>query len=660
MPDIVLGNGKTLIGIDKNAQLRDLYFPFVGLENHVGGSLRHRIGVYAEGKLSWLTDDLWHFDIRSGYETMSGEIKAVNNQMGVELNFEDVLYNEKNILLRQVKVKNLWDYKRQIKIYFAHEFQIYESKRGDTGYFDPIKNVIVHYKGRRVFIINTRCDSRGFDDYNIGLFGIEGKEGSYLDAQDGALSKNAIEHGKVDSVIGIYADIEENSEKVIDYWISISKTMEEAEALNDYVLDRSPSYLMKTTKDFWHAWLNNRDFNFYNLDDKIAEQFKKSLLILRAHVDDNGSILASGDSTLLQYGRDAYCYMWPRDGALSAVALDKAGDYNVSRRFFEFCNEVIKDEGFFMQKYRPDKSPGSTWHAWVYKDRVQYPIQEDETALVIYSLWKHYEFSKDLEFIESIYNSLIKKSADFMVNFINQENGLPKPSYDLWEEKLGVSTFTSAAVYGGLVAAANFSRLLGKAENEKKYLASADKIKEGIVTHLWNEERKMFVRMVNSENGREEIDDTLDFSSIYGIIRFRVLEVDDQKVTESLQTMEELAKRIPVGGMMRHENDAYYRSNNDVPGNPWIITTLWLAQCYIIRAKNEKDFAKVIEILNYVVDKAGPTGILPEQLDPITGSHLSATPLTWSHSEFVSTVINYLEKIEELGILIQEEIRVES
>ncbi len=212
----------------------------------------------------------------------------------------------------------------------------------------------------------------------------------------------------------------------------------------------------------------------------------------------------------------------------------------------------------------------------------------------------------------------------------------------------------------GLVAAANFSRLLGKSENEKRYLACADKIKEGILAHLWNEERRMFVRMVNFENGQKETDNTLDFSSIYGIIRFRVLEVDDQKVADSLQTMEELAKKIPVGGMMRHENDSYYRSNDDVPGNPWIITTLWLAQCYIVRAKNEKDFERVIEILNWVVGKAAKTGVLPEQLDPVNGSHLSATPLTWSHSEFVNTVINYLEKLEELDILVQEEIKGDS
>ncbi len=659
MSDIVLGNGKSLIGIDKNAELRDLYFPFVGLENHVGGSFRHRIGVWVDGKTSWTFEDSWRIETKTGFETMSGEITAINENLGIELHFEDVLYNETDIFIRQIKIKNRWDYKRQIKVYFSHEFEIYESRRGDTAYYDPHQNVIIHYKGRRVFLINARHKGSGFDDYTIGNFGIEGKEGSYLDAEDGALSKNAIEHGKVDSVIGLTLDVEPNTEETVDYWITFAKTMQEVQDLNMYVLDRTPSYLMKTTQDFWHAWLNNRNFNFYHLDDSIIDLFKKSLLILRAHVDDNGSILASGDSTLLQYGRDAYSYMWPRDGALSAVALDKAGDYNVSKRFFEFCNDVVTNEGFFMHKYRPDKSLGSSWHAWVYKNSPQFPIQEDETALVIYSLWKHYEFSKDLEFIESIYNSLIKKCADFMVLYIDEKTGLPKPSYDLWEEKLGVSTFTCSAIYGALLAAGNFSRLLGKSENERKYNVAAEKIKTGIEHYLWNEDKKMFYKLVNFENDNIIHDDTLDFSSIYGIFRFRVLEVKDQRVVDSIRTMENLAKSIPVGGMLRYEHDWYHRHSDSQFGNPWIITTLWLAQYYIIAAQKEEDFDKVKEILQWVVKNAGSTGILPEQLDSVTGEHKSATPLTWSHSEFISTIINYLEKLEELGIFSQEEIKAE-
>lgn len=659
MSDIVLGNGTTLIGIDRKAQLRDLYFPFVGLENHAGGNYRHRVGIWVDGHLSWLTDENWDFTVVSGQETMSGETRAVNEKIGIELFFEDVLYNESSIFFRQISVKNLWNDKRHIKVYFYHEFEIYESRRGDTAYYSPQKKAIIHYKGKRVFFINALCDGKSIDDYTVGLFGIEGKEGSFLDAEDGVLSKNAIEHGKVDSLMGIYIDVEANSEKKIDYWIAIAKTIQEASDLNDYVLDRTATYLMKTAKDYWNAWVNERNFNFYHLDNEIIDLFKKSLLILRAHVDDNGSILASGDSSLLQYGRDTYGYMWPRDGALSAVALDKAGDYNVSKRFFEFCNEVITKEGYFMHKYRPDKSLGSSWHSWVRDGVMQLPIQEDETALVLYSLWKHYEFSKDLEFIESIYNSLIKKSADFMVEYIDQSTGLPKPSYDLWEEKFGTSTFTASAVYAALSAASHFSKLLGKVQHEHKYKEAADKIREAILKYLWNDDKKMFYKMVNFENGSPIYDDTLDFSSIYGIFRFRVLDAYDEKVVISIQTMEELAKKIPIGGMMRYEHDVYHIGNKSVPGNPWVITTLWLAQYYIVTAKEEKDFDKVKELLSWVVSHKASTGVLPEQFDAVTGEHLSASPLTWSHSEFISTIINYLEKLEDLEIFEQDDIKSE-
>lgn len=658
--NIILGNGSTLVGIDKNAELRDLYYPFVGLENHVGGRFRHRVGVYVDGLLSWIGDGQWDIITLTGDETMSGESKATNAEIGIEIGFQDVLYNEKNIFFREVVVKNLWDKKREIKLYFHHEFEIYESHRGDTGYFDPKQHAVIHYKGRRVFLVNAMEEGRPFDDYTIGIFGIEGKEGSYKDAEDGVLSQNPIEHGKVDSVIGLTLQVEANAAKTINYWFVIGKTIQEATDLNTYVIEKTPPYLMKTTKDFWHAWVNNRNFNFYHLEEDVVTLFKKSLLILRAHVDDNGSILASGDSSLLQYGRDTYSYMWPRDGALSTVALDKAGDYNVAKRFFEFCNDVITQEGYFMHKYRPDKSLGSSWHPWVYQKKPQLPIQEDETALILYSLWKHYEFSKDLEFIEGIYNSLIKKSADFMLEYMYDDNGLPHPSYDLWEEKFGISTFTCSAVYAALVAAANFSRLLGKAENERRYSNAATKLREGIIKYLYSEEKKMFYKSITIKGDVIEYDATLDMSSIYGIFRFRVLDAEDQRVIDSIKTMENLASKIPVGGMMRYENDWYYRTGENTPENPWIITTLWLAQYYIVIAKKEEDFQKVKEILKWVVDHAAKSGVLPEQLNPYTGEHLSATPLTWSHSEYVSTIINYLEKLEELGILHQDEIKAET
>ena len=46
-----------------------------------------------------------------------------------------------------------------------------------------------------------------------------------------------------------------------------------------------------------------------------------------------------------------------------------------------------------------------------------------------------------------------------------------------------------------------------------------------------------------------------------------------------------------VGGVARYENDYYHRVSSDiatVPGNPWFICTLWLADYFIARAKTTR------------------------------------------------------------------------
>lgn len=646
-----LGNGNILICLDRRGQVRDVYYPYVGLENHVSGRHVHRMGVYVGQRTYWFEEESWQMRTDSSHDLESCSFVAENSEIGVRLVFNDVVYNEKNIFIREVTVHNLWDQDRDIKVFFSQQFEISESYRGDTAYFDPRCQSIIHYKGRRAFLINAQWGDKSFDDHTIGIYEIEGREGSHIDAQDGHLEKNPIEHGSVDSVIGITISVPANSKESFYYWIAIGESIREVHQLNSYLLQKSPEHLMKTTGDFWHAWTNRRNFSFHGLSKKTIQLFKRSMLIMRTHVGNNGSIVASGDTDLLQHGRGSYSYMWPRDGALSAVALSRVGSFNASKRFFEFCNEIITDEGYFMHKYRPDGSLGSSWHPWVRNGNPELPIQEDETALVIYALWDYYELTKDLEFVESVYNSLIERAADFLVHYTYKDTGLPYPSYDLWEEKYGITTFSTAATYGALIAAANFAELLGKEAKKKLYLDTAEKMKEAILEYLYDEELGMFVKLINFQNGEVRCDKTLDMSSFYGIYKFGVLPIDDERVQKSIKTIEEkLSMKTNVTGVPRYEGDNYFRLGKDMPPNPWFITTLWLAQFYIREAKTEKDLEIVKECFNWVVKLAQPTGILSEQIHPYTGEQLSAAPLTWSHAEFLVTVIDYLEKLEELGV----------
>jgi GH15 family glucan-1,4-alpha-glucosidase len=115
--------------------------------------------------------------------------------------------------------------------------------------------------------------------------------------------------------------------------------------------------------------------------------------VIRTQIDHDGAVIAANDSDVLQFGRDTYSYMWPRDGALTAAALDLAGYGELSRCFFDFCGRVISDQGYFLHKYNPDGSLGSSWHPWYSDGQQQLPIQEDETALV---LWAGCSLSKSI------------------------------------------------------------------------------------------------------------------------------------------------------------------------------------------------------------------------------------------------------------------------
>ncbi len=650
-----LGNGNILICTDKRAQVRDFYFPYVGLENHIGGHYTHRIGVYTDHQLNWFDHSNWNINVTLAKDSLVGETTAENKTLGVVLKFSDVVYNEKNIFLRAVTVKNDTDRERMIKLFFNHEFEIYESHRGDTSYFDPMHHVIVHYNGKRVFVINGASGSGSFDDYTTGIFNIEGKEGSFKDAEDGMLSKNLIEHGPTDSVIGFYMNLLPKEEKVIYYWVTAAESIKDALALNTDVLLKSPEHMVRTTRDYWHAWVNKYEFGFYGLKGSEIDLFKKSLLLMRSHADNRGAIIASADSDMRQNGRDTYSYMWPRDGAISAMAFTLTGEHNVSERFFLFCKNVITDDGYFMHKYRPDESLGSSWHPWMRNGKIEFPIQEDETALVLIALRRHYEQSKDLEFIESVYEVLVKRAADFMVSYRDPKTRLPKASYDLWEEKFGIHTYTACTVYAALIAAAKFAKLLGKEKSEHVYTTAAFEIRQAILTYLYDEERGIFIKMLNvNDDATFTYDKTLDASSIYGVFEYGILDIDDPRLARAIKQVEDnLVIKTEVSGVVRYEGDRYFRSVDGVPGNPWFITTLWLAQYYIARAKKESDFTEVHKWIAWTVKHASSSGMLSEQLHPYTGEQLSATPLTWSHSEYVLTIIKYLNRLQELGICLK-------
>ena len=86
----------------------------------------------------------------------------------------------------------------------------------------------------------------------------------------------------------------------------------------------------------------------------------------------------------------------------------------------------------------------------------------------------------------------------------------------------------------------------------------------------------------------------------------------------------------------------------NVPGNPWFICSLWLAQWHIARAKTPEDLQPALDILNWTASHALPSGVMAEQVHPYTHAPLSVSPLTWSHGTLVLTVSEYIARLARL------------
>ncbi len=92
----------------------------------------------------------------------------------------------------------------------------------------------------------------------------------------------------------------------------------EIRSLNAIVIDKSPVELIDHTEDYWRIWMTKGLPNFADLPSGIVDLYKRSLLTIRTMTDNHGGIIAANDSDLLQFGRDTYSYVWPRDAARAA------------------------------------------------------------------------------------------------------------------------------------------------------------------------------------------------------------------------------------------------------------------------------------------------------------------------------------------------------
>ena len=644
---IILSNGEMAIGLNSTGLVHDFYYPYVGLENHTSQrATRHKVGLFVDGAIHWIDDGNWHISQRYLSNSMIGWTIATNEWLGFTLQFQDFVDAELNIFARNVHIINLFDHPRDVKVFLHQAFIISEAADGhDTAQYLPKMDgqeaAILHYKGKRTFLISgdNLQTKTNFDSFSIGTFGeYEGeyRDGVWRDAEDGNLSGNPVERIKTDSILEFNLNLPARDSARVHYYLAAGKSLHEARwALNKFCKESLLERLIKTDQH-WRKWLAPaKRIAASKVAPQYHENFLSSMLVLKSMMDRRGAVIASLDTEMLNYTRDAYVDSWPRDTSYVLLAFLRLGYLDEVKQYFRFATNTLSDDGYFWQMYRSDASVGPNSHAWLHDGEITPPIQTDETASVLYLFAKTVQYTlyrgESLEIWRDLYENLARPMANFLSDFIDPVTKLPRPSYELWEVRFETTTYTTAATFGALKAAVELAEMFKEPSNAAKWRAAVSGIQEN-AEMLWNSDRNYFYRGFRRRmDGQTDYDDTIDLASFYGAWMFGLF--DQDKIATAFDTF--TARFNIVGnnvGSPRFENDDYNGHEN-----PWFITSFWLAQYENQRGNTEL----TRKVLDWANDQIMWTNILPEQVNPTTGAMLSAAPLSWSHAEFITTCLDF-------------------
>ncbi len=619
MISLLSGNQRVLLTIDERGSWTQLYFPHPGMHQQLQQS---RVGLYDEDTkaFTWV-DQEGDMPVEMRYLEDSNASRTRLRRMGLDITFDDVVHPNLDLVIRRITLYNPEAGARRMRIFHYQSLNIAGSKYQDTAYWDPETRTVTHYKGNFYFQLSGKPD---FANSSCGEHTLKGLKGSYIDAEDGTLQGGGISHGAADSVVQWSVEVPAGGASSVHLMLAIGDTRSAVNKVTNGLAGREAGLYFAETVGYGNHWVQNKQAtNSSDLSALVGHIYRRSLYVLRDCQSANGSIIASPDSRTLKWGGDTYTYNWWRDGAYICRAMSEAGLHRNALAFLSFATACQEEDGSFLHRHLPDGALGSTWHPPPF-------LQVDQTASVVAAVWHHYELTGDLDELLRSWQ-LVRRGADFLMAFVD-EHGLPRPSFDLWEEKKNVNTYTVAAVIEGLRAAVQVGRALAK--RSEYWAQAAERMAASAVQHLWNPAKGTFFK------SNSPIDDAVDASTLLAL-RCGLLAPSDPRYAQVVNAVETRLWSEKHGGIARYEGDQYYGKEN-----PWIISTLWLAQCHLALG----NAPRCKQLIEWCAATAGPTHLLAEQIDAETGEHTSVTPLVWSHSTFIEAVNDYTRIVQGVAV----------
>jgi glucoamylase len=463
---------------------------------------------------------------------------------------------------------------------------------------------------------------------------------------------DAVEPGNV--VQGARTALDGVRKRELTLVIGFGATAAEASATADASLRRGFFRAVARFVGGWRAYLDSLEEPPASVAG-MRRLYQQSLMVLAASEDKlhRGASIAAPNmpwvwGTLTLEGNQfsgPYHLVWPRDFYHVATAQQAAGDEAAATRLLDYLWRVQKPDGSWWQNTRVDGTPHWTSE------------QLDEIALpVVLAWWLGRTGPADW--------AHVRPAAEYIL-----ANG-PDTQQERWENQNGWSPNTIATEIAALICAADIARRNGAADRAAVYEATADAWEAAVegwtaTTNGPLSPDPYYVRITKDGNPndgstyslgdnfprpvdeREIVD-----NSFLGLVLFGVKRWDDATVRNSLQVGDaQLAADTPHGRIWhRFSYDGYGETAAD--GGDWDIfptsarQTLGRAWPLLTGERGEYELlagGRADTHLPTIAGTANDGLMLPEQVwdgrppagTPVGEGTRSATPLAWTHAQFV-------------------------
>jgi GH15 family glucan-1,4-alpha-glucosidase len=601
-PAALIGNSSLLVTISERGELERIFWPNVDHGQHLG---ELRIGLERDGETLWLDEEpcSWEQTYLGGSSVLrtSAEIR------GTTVVVTDLVTPAEPVLARSIRSVAV----ERLVVRIAPSLD--GDERGGAGYVDPGSGALVFYLRDVALAVElvapetsvTLREANGREPAHDVVVHRAPVDGSF----SGALDREAL-------LLVAFGSTPDEAIARLRRPAAVGFEVLEAERV---AYDRETVALAAPSAD-----------------EEVSALYGRSLLVLEQLTDrQTGATIAAPefDPSFEQSG--GYGFVWPRDLGYVVLSFLAARRGDLAVPALRWLAREQAPEGLWLQRYWTDGSLAPSWGLH----------QLDETGMVVFAYEAAWRELGDPALDRELWPSA-RAAADFLCNFLDDDTGLPLPSVDLWEQTDGQHSYSAAATFGGLVAAAAMASR-HEPGLAARYRETAERVRAGIEEHLWSDEHGRYLRsrwVGRSDELGETPPKVFDRPLRYPTRAVRSVDREDARVDSSLlglswpfravdpdsprmrATVEAVARelRLEDGGVLRHEDDDY------AGGNPWLISTLWLG----LAERQTNDGTGLRDAIAYALARQTPLGLLPEQVTR-DGDPAWVVPLGWSHAMLI-------------------------